>query len=68
MAKAKKKKEPIEEVKVKEAVIESVEEEKKADDAFVDEFIAKQLMAINQMTNRAKAQRLAERVLRNRKG
>lgn len=64
----KKKKEPIEEIKVEEAVIESVEEEKKADDDFVDEFIAKQLMAINMMPNRAKAQRLAERVLRNRKG
>lgn len=65
MAKAKKKKEePIEEIKVEEAVMESVEEK----DAFVERFIARQLMVINQMPNRAKAQRLAERVLRNRKG
>lgn len=66
MAKAKKKKEePIEEIKVEEAVVDSVEEEK---DASVDTFIARQLMVINQMPDRAKAQRLAERVLRNRKG
>lgn len=63
MAKAKKK-EPIEEIKVEDTVVESVEEEtSKADD-----FVAKQLMAINQMPNRAKAKRCAERVLRNRKG
>lgn len=63
MAKAKKK-EPIEEIKVEDAVVESVEET--VSDA--DEFITKQLMAINQLPNRAKAKRLAERVLRNRKG
>ena len=62
---AKKKKEHIEEVKVEEAVVESVEEAVKAD---TDEFISKQLMAINKLPNRAKAKRLAERVLRNRKG
>lgn len=66
MAKAKKKEEPIEEIKVEEdAVIESVEENKASE---VDEFITKQLMAINALPNRAKAKRLAERVLRNRKG
>lgn len=63
---AKKKAEPIEEIKVEDAVVESVEE--KAVDDFVDRFIATQLVAINRMPNRAKAQRLAERVLRNRKG
>lgn len=61
---AKKKKEPIEEIKVEDAVVESVE--KKASE--VDMFIAKQLIAINSMPNRAKAKRCAERVLRNRKG
>lgn len=66
MAKAKKKEEPIEEIKVEEdTVIESVEENKASE---ADEFVTKQLMAINRMPNRAKAKRLAERVLRNRKG
>lgn len=66
MAKAKKKEEPIEEIKVEEdAVIESVEENKVSE---ADEFVMRQLMAINNMPNRAKAKRLAERVLRNRKG
>ena len=65
MAKAKKKEEPIEEIKVEEnTVVESVED--KASD--VDEFVTIQLMAINTLPNRAKAKRLAERVLRNRKG
>lgn len=65
MAKAKKKEEPIEEIKVEEnTVVESVED--KASD--VDEFVTRQLMAINTLPNRAKAKRLAERVLRNRKG
>lgn len=68
MAKAKKKKEPIEEIKVEEnTVVESVE--KKAVTSDVDDFVAKQLMAINQMPDRAKARRLAEKVLsRKRKG
>ena len=65
MAKAKKKEEPIEEIKVEDAVVESVEENKVSE---ADEFIMKQLMAINALPNRAKAKRLAERVLRNRKG
>lgn len=65
MAKAKKKEEPIEEIKVEEnTVVESVED--KASE--VDEFVTRQLMAINTLPNRAKAKRLAERVLRNRKG
>lgn len=64
MAKAKKKEEPIEEIKVEDAVVESVED--KASD--IDEFVTRQLMAINTLPNRAKAKRLAERVLRNRKG
>ena len=65
MAKAKKKEEPIEEIKVEEnTVVESVED--KASD--VDEFVTRQLMDINTLPNRAKAKRLAERVLRNRKG
>ena len=62
---AKKKKEPIEEVKAKEVMVESVE--KKTEQSDVDEFVARQLMAINKMPDRAKAQRLAERVL-SRKG
>ena len=62
---AKKKKEPIEEVKAKEVMVESVEKESKPSD--VDEFVARQLMAINKIPDRAKAQRLAERVL-SRKG
>lgn len=68
MAKAKKKKEPIEPIKVEEnTVVESVE--KKAVTSDVDDFVAKQLMAINQMPDRAKARRLAEKVLsRKRKG
>ena len=66
MAKAKKKEEPIEEIKVEEnTVVESVEENKASE---ADEFVTRQLMAINRMPNRAKAKRLAERVLRNRKG
>lgn len=66
MAKAKKKEEPIEEIKVEEnTVVESVEENKVSE---ADEFITRQLMAINTLPNRAKAKRLAERVLRNRKG
>lgn len=66
MAKAKKKEEPIEEIKVEEnTVVESVEENKASE---ADEFITRQLMAINTLPNRAKAKRLAERVLRNRKG
>lgn len=68
MAKAKKKKEPIEEIKVEEnTVVESVEQKAVISD--VDDFVAKQLMAINKMPDRAKARRLAERVLsRKRKG
>jgi len=65
MAKAKKKEEPIEEIKVEDAVVESVEKDEASD---AKEFIARQLMAINKLPNRAKAKRLAERVLRNRKG
>lgn len=60
---AKKKEKPIEEIR--EEVIESVEE---AEKDFAEEFIMKQLMAINENPNRAKAKRLAERVLMNRKG
>lgn len=63
---ARKKKEPIEEIKAKEVVVESVEE-KVVEPSFEDKFVARQLMVINQMPNRAKAQRLADRVL-NRKG
>lgn len=63
---AKKKTEPIEEIKADEVMVESVVEEKEqVSDA--EQFIARQLVAINRMPNRAKAQRLAERVLRNRK-
>ena len=60
----KKKVEPIEEVKAKEVMVESVEEVKPD---FADEFVTVQLMAINRLPDRAKAKRLAERVLRNRR-
>lgn len=60
----KKKVEPIEEVKAKEVMVESVEEVKSD---FADEFVTIQLMAINRLPDRAKAKRLAERVLRNRR-
>lgn len=64
---AKKKKEPIETIKVEDAVVESVENEAVTSDA--DDFVEKQLMAINQLSNRAKARRLAEKILsRKRKG
>ena len=61
-----KKKEPIEEIKAKEVMVESVEEN--AEQADVEAFIARKLKVINEMSDRAKAKRLAERVLRNRKG
>lgn len=64
---AKKKKEPIEEIKVEDAVVESVEQKAVTPD--VDDFVTKQLMAINQLSDRAKARRLAEKILsRKRKG
>lgn len=65
-----KKKEPIEEIKVEEAVKDSIAEEavEERDDDFTDRFIAEQLKAINRNPNRAKARRLANRVLSNRKG
>ena len=70
-----KKKQPIEEIKAKEVMVESVEEKaevaEQVDEAFdeaVERHIRRKLMAINNMTDRAKAKRLAERVLRNRKG
>lgn len=65
MAKKKKADKPIEEIKAKEVVVESVEEEVKRD--YVDEFVTAQLMAINRLPDRAKAKRLAERVLSNRR-
>lgn len=65
---AKKKKEPIDEIKVKETAVESVESKIASEVAFEEEFVSKQLMAINKLPNRARAKRLAERVLRNRKG
>lgn len=64
---AKKKDKPIEEIKAEEVMVESVEE-KAEEPSFEDKFIAVQLMAINRIPNRARAKRLAERVLRNRKG
>ena len=64
---AKKKDKPIEEIKAEEVMVESIEEKAEEPD-FEDKFIAVQLMAINRIPNRARAKRLAERVLRNRKG
>lgn len=67
MAKAKKTAEVIEAESVKEEVLEKAVEEKKDDS--VERFICRKLMAINNMPDRAKARRLAERVLmNNRKG
>lgn len=65
---AKKKSEPIEEIKAKEVVVESVEETVKTQVDDTERFIFAQLQNINKMSDRAKAKRLAERVLRNRKG
>lgn len=67
-----KKKQPIEEIKAEEVMVESVEEiaESIVQDT-VDElerFINRKLRVINEIPDRAKAKRLAERVLRNRKG
>lgn len=61
----KKKVEPIEEIKAEEVVVESVEKVKEPSNE--DIFIAQQLMAINTLSDRAKARRLAERVLSNRR-
>lgn len=61
----KKKVEPIEEIKAKEVVVTSVE--KKTEQSDVDKFVTAQLMAINRLPDRAKARRLAERVLSNRR-
>ena len=67
---AKKKSKPIEEIKAEEVMVESVEEitEEPQVSKDVEDFINRKLMAINQMSDSAKAKRLAERVLRNRKG
>lgn len=58
---------PIEDVMTEEFETEEVEEvvEETSD---IDKFINTQLTIINKMTNPAKARRVAERVLRNRKG
>lgn len=56
-----KKIEPIEE-----QVVEEIEETEKVDDT--ERFIINQLVAINRMSNKARARRLAARVLSNRKG
>lgn len=54
-----------------EIAVEEIEEsiaEPAAEVDATEEFINRMLVAINKMENRAKAQRLAERVLRNRRG
>lgn len=66
-----KKKDEIEEIvnEVEEVIEEPKEEaviEEKPD--YTEIFIERQLKAINEMSDRAKAKRLAERILRNRKG
>lgn len=55
--------EPIEEAVVEEPIIEEVPSKDN-----VEQFIDVQLKVINRMSNRAKAKRLADRVLSNRKG
>lgn len=69
---AKKKNEVIEEAVVEEAVVEEIaeeiaKEEPVAEQDKSEQFVYAQLKAINKMSNPAKAKRLAERVLRNRK-
>ena len=64
MAKKKKAEQPIEEIKAKEVMVESVEEVKSD---FEDEFVMTQLRVINRLPDRAKAKRLAERLLSNRR-
>ena len=56
--------------KKEDIVMEEVEvkEEPKPVRNETEEFIARELKAINSMSNKAKAQRCAERVLANRKG
>lgn len=70
MAKAKKETDVIEEVTVKKVVAENAAEDTEAvkEAEKTERFIARKLTAINSMDNSAKAQRLAERVLMNRKG
>lgn len=63
MAKAKEK--AVEEVKVTEAVAETEKDSKPSE---TDRFIARRLMVINKMSDKAKAKRLADRILMNRKG
>lgn len=64
MAKKKKAEQPIEEIKAKEVMVESVEEVKSD---FEEEFVMTQLRVINRLPDRAKAKRLAERLLSNRR-
>ena len=55
----------VEEVKVTEAVAETKKDSKPSE---TDRFIARRLMVINKMSDKAKAKRLADRILMNRKG
>lgn len=50
---------------IEEIVVQEVPKEEKNP---TEEFIARKLRAINMMENKAKARKLAERVLANRKG
>lgn len=61
---AKKKETPLEEQAVTE--VKAVEEKAEVD--IVEQFIDNRLKAINRMSNKARARRLAARVLNNRKG
>lgn len=68
-----KKKIEIDEIENVEAVVTNeadaeIEEETVEAPDYTEEFIARQLKSINKSSNRAKAKRLAERILRNRKG
>lgn len=65
-----KKKPHIEEIKAEEVAVESIEETEEVlleESDPAEDFIVRRLMAINKIPNRAKARRLAERVLSNRK-
>lgn len=51
-----------------EEIVEEIAEKIDKSDGELEKFVERKLKAINRMDNKAKAQRLAERVLRNRKG
>lgn len=61
------KQETVTMAKTKEQIEEVIEVVEPSEEEIIDAFIARRLLAINRMTDKAKAKRLAERVLSNRK-